>query len=88
MNWSWKTPRLMILLSFIGICLSFGSFISIYHEDNIHTIDEKLVLIFNILGLCGLMLFQIINKWYFGIIVIGLLLLINFYRIFNSFHII
>jgi len=88
MNWSWKTPRLMILLFFIGICFSLGSFISIYHEDNIYTIDEKLVLIFNILGLSGLMFFQIINKWYFGIIVIGLLLLINFYRILNSFHII
>lgn len=88
MNWSWKTPRLMILLSIIGICFSSSSFISIYHEDNIYTIDEKLVLIFNILGLCGLMFFQIINKWYFGLIIISILLLINIYRILNSFHII
>jgi hypothetical protein len=88
MNWSWKTPDLMILLSFIGICFTLSAFITIYHEDNVYTIDEKLVLIFNILGLCGLMFLQIINKWFFGIIVISILLLINSYRILNSFHII
>ena len=88
MNWSWKTPSLMILLSFIGICFTLSAFITIYHEDNVYTIDEKLVLIFNILGLCGLMFLQIINKWFFGIIVISILLLINSYRILNSFHII
>ena len=76
MSWSWKTPRLMLLLSFIGICFSLSSFISIYHEDNIYTIDEKLVLIFNMLGLSGLMLFQIINKWYFGVIILSILLFI------------
>ena len=88
MSWSWKTPRLMLLLSFVGICFSLSSFISIYHEDNIYTIDEKLALIFNILGLTGILVFEIINKWYFGLIIIGILLLINIYRILYTFNII
>lgn len=86
-KWSWKTPDLMFIQLWIGLCFGISTMIIIHHDDEVCTKQEITCLVLNLLGFIGLMFLQIRNKWIFGVLIISILLLFSIYRILNCFNI-
>ena len=87
-KWSWKTPDLMFIQLWIGLCFGISTMIIMHHKDDICTKQETTCLVLNFLGFIGLIVLQIRNKWIFGVIVISILLLLSAYRILDCYKVI
>tara|TARA_B100000902_G_C27282065_1_gene902342 strand:+ start:1598 stop:1909 length:312 start_codon:yes stop_codon:yes gene_type:complete len=77
-EWKWGTLTKIIIYTFCGIVFSTAIFIDTdSRNDKDITIKDLYIVSLNLIGFIGLFIFQIVNKWIYGLIIIGLTLLIN-----------
>lgn len=75
---------------FINWCFFFAisTLVTIHTEDNIYTFNEKMSLVFSLIGFILIIIFQIKEKWVFGVIINLILMSLLLYRILNCYQLI
>ena len=77
-----------VLYLSIGVFFAISALITIHTEDNIYTFNEKMSLIFSLIGFVLIMVFQIKERWTFGVIINLILISLLLYRILNCYQLI
>lgn len=86
-GWSWKKKSDIFIFTFIGTFFGLNTFINMKIDDNIYTNYEMTSLVLVLLGYIGLFIFNLKNKWIFGVIIISILLSISIFRIYRAYFI-
>lgn len=83
-EWKWGSFEKIIIYTFSGILFSLSMIIDIITRDSKEIKIKDLYIIgLSFIGFIALFIFQIVNRWIYGLIVIGLTLLINLYSLFD-----
>ena len=72
----------------IGVFFAISTLVTIHTEDNIYTFNEKMSLVFSLIGFILIIIFQIKEKWVFGVIINLILMSLLLYRILNCYQLI
>ena len=82
--WKWGAPLSIIVYTISNIFFITSMYLDI-NNRNPKNINNKDILIvsFNLVGFICLFIFQIINKWILGIIIITITIIINCYSLYD-----
>jgi len=81
-EWKWGSLEKIIIYTLCGILFTLSIIIDIttrYKKEI--KIKDLYIVSLSLIGFIGLFIFQIVNKWIYGLIVIGLTLLVNLYSL-------
>ena len=84
-GWSWKKKSDIVIFTFIGTFFGLNTFINMKIDDNIYTNYEITSLVLVLLGYIGLFIFNLENKWIFGMIIVSILLSVSIFRVYKAY---
>lgn len=81
-EWKWGSYEKIIIYTLCGILFTLSIIIDIATRDKKEIKIKDLYIVgLSLMGFIGLFIFQIVNRWIYGLIVIGLTLLVNLYSL-------